>query len=218
MPQSPPRLLAVPYTPPSLRRGDRATCPDRDADVTVTSWTAAPIPWPRCCRPGTHGGGSGLLVTKELARAVRSESVAAVCHWWGVTPAWSGAGGRRWAWGCPTASSPARPSGQQRHGAGAPITSSPGAGPSNTGAVGAERRLTDRLRSLLDWLECEASKGTLFHQKEPPPMLRDLLYPLRTPRRPSCRPKVEPLEHRHTPSTTVLSVSPNPAPSARRSP
>jgi hypothetical protein len=53
--------------------------------VTVTSWTSAPIPWPRCCRPGTHGGGSGLLVTEELARAVRTESAAAVCYWWGVS-------------------------------------------------------------------------------------------------------------------------------------
>src|SRR5262245_33850281 len=84
MPQPPPRLLAGPYTPP-LRRGERTTCLYRDADVTVTSWTSAPIPWPRCCRPGTHGGGSGLLVTEELARAVRSESAAAVCYWWGVS-------------------------------------------------------------------------------------------------------------------------------------
>src|SRR5262245_21658146 len=92
MPQSPPRLLAGPYTPPPLRRGDRATCLFRDTDVTVTSWTSVSIPWPRCCRPGTHGGGSGLLVTEELARAVRTESAAAVCHWWGVTP------GVVWRW------------------------------------------------------------------------------------------------------------------------
>jgi hypothetical protein len=80
-----PSLLAGPYTPPHLRRGDRTTCFYRDADVVVTSWTSAPIPWPRCCRPGTHGGGSGLLVTEELARAVRSESAAAVGYWWGVS-------------------------------------------------------------------------------------------------------------------------------------
>jgi hypothetical protein len=49
MPTRPPRLLAAPYTPPFLRRGDRATCLYRDADVTVTSWTLAPISWPRCC-------------------------------------------------------------------------------------------------------------------------------------------------------------------------
>src|SRR5262245_7219082 len=72
-----PRLLAGPYTPPTQRRGDRATCLFREADVTVTSWTSAPISWPRCCRPGTHGGGSGLLVTEELARAVRTEPAIA---------------------------------------------------------------------------------------------------------------------------------------------
>src|SRR5262249_8124691 len=32
--------------------------------------------------PGTHGGGSGLLVDDELARAVRNESAAAVMSWW----------------------------------------------------------------------------------------------------------------------------------------
>src|SRR5262245_26136701 len=85
MPQPPPRLLAGPYTPPPLRRGDRTTCLFRDADVTVTSWTSAPIPWPRCYRPGTHGGGSGLLVTEELARAVRTESAVAVSYCWGVS-------------------------------------------------------------------------------------------------------------------------------------
>src|SRR5262249_50616664 len=73
---TPPRLLVGPYHPPSLRRGDRTFCLFRDADVTVTSWTSAPIPWPRCCRPGTHGGGSGLRVTGDLARVVRTESAA----------------------------------------------------------------------------------------------------------------------------------------------
>jgi hypothetical protein len=34
---------------------------------------------------GTHSGGSGLLVEDELARAVRHEAVAAICHPWGVT-------------------------------------------------------------------------------------------------------------------------------------
>jgi hypothetical protein len=54
--------------------------------VVVTSWTDARIPWPRCrVADRAGGGGSGLLVDEELARAVRHEGAAAICHWWGVT-------------------------------------------------------------------------------------------------------------------------------------
>jgi hypothetical protein len=42
MKRPPPVLLGAPYHPPALRRGDRAVCLFRDADVVVTSWTAAP--------------------------------------------------------------------------------------------------------------------------------------------------------------------------------
>jgi hypothetical protein len=80
------QLHLGPYNPPALRRGDRATCLYRDGDVVITGWSDGRIPWPRCRRLDTHGGGSGLLVDEELARAVRLESEAAVCYWFGVNP------------------------------------------------------------------------------------------------------------------------------------
>src|SRR5262245_26109787 len=81
------KLLFGPYQAPALRQGDRAFCLLRDCDVVITSWSSGRIPWPRC-RPvdGYHGGGWGLLLDEELARAVRHESAAAVCHWWGASP------------------------------------------------------------------------------------------------------------------------------------
>ena len=78
------KLRHGPYVAPPLRRGDRATCLVRDCDVIITSWTAAPIPWPRCRAMGTRGGGSGILVDEELAWAVRTESAAAIGCWWGA--------------------------------------------------------------------------------------------------------------------------------------
>jgi hypothetical protein len=79
------QLLFGPYKPPALRRGDRAVCLLRDCTVVITSWTDARIPWPRCRALGGPGGGSGLLLDEELARAVRHESAAALMYWWGAS-------------------------------------------------------------------------------------------------------------------------------------
>jgi hypothetical protein len=78
-------LLFGPYTPPPLRKRDRTSCLYRDADVVVTGWSAGRISWPRCRALDSRGHGSGLLVDEELARAVRSESAAALRYWWGIT-------------------------------------------------------------------------------------------------------------------------------------
>jgi hypothetical protein len=81
------RLLHGPYWAPRLRKGDQASCLFRDCEVIVTGWTDARIAWPRCRPldvPRTH---PSLLVDEELARAVRTESAAAVRYWWGVSVA-----------------------------------------------------------------------------------------------------------------------------------
>ena len=78
------KLLFGPYKPPALTKGDRAFCLYRDCIVVITSWSDAPIAWPRCRRQDPRGG-PGLLVDDELARAVRSESLIAIQHWWRVS-------------------------------------------------------------------------------------------------------------------------------------
>jgi hypothetical protein len=69
-------LLAGPYTPPPLRKGDRETCLYRDCLVVVTSWTAAPIPWPRCRRLDCTKGGSGRTPRCGMQMSVTHEGLS----------------------------------------------------------------------------------------------------------------------------------------------
>ena len=74
-------LLAGPYHPPALRIGSRAYCSFRKARVVITGRSNARIPWP-LCRVINRRGMPGLLVDKELMRAIRNESAAALIYWW----------------------------------------------------------------------------------------------------------------------------------------
>jgi hypothetical protein len=73
------------YEPPKLRLGQLTDCLVRDETLVVSSWSEAPISWPRGCRPVQSPGSPSLIVDEELARAVREESAAAIRYWWGVS-------------------------------------------------------------------------------------------------------------------------------------
>jgi hypothetical protein len=71
------------YTTPELRLGDHVRCRIR-GEVEIIGLTSALIPWPIGKRSGKRGRPSGLVLCDGLVEALHSESISAVCRWWGV--------------------------------------------------------------------------------------------------------------------------------------
>jgi hypothetical protein len=76
------KLPFGPYSAPPVRPGQLVQC-DIRGEVEVVGMSAGPIPWP-IGRNLPRGRQRFLILTGDLIEAVKRESAAAVCHWWGV--------------------------------------------------------------------------------------------------------------------------------------
>jgi transcriptional regulator with XRE-family HTH domain len=74
------KLHFGPYQAPKVVWGDLLSCEIR-GQVTVGYFSNGKIPWPCVQRPGHLSP----ILCGDLAKALRCESLTAVCHWWGVT-------------------------------------------------------------------------------------------------------------------------------------
>jgi hypothetical protein len=76
------QLQFGPYRTPRFKYGQKVLCEAR-GEVKIVRPSSGRIPWPM----GTNGnlGQLSLLLYGDLARAVRQETNAAVCHHWGVS-------------------------------------------------------------------------------------------------------------------------------------
>ena len=96
-------VLLGSYNPPAVRIGQRVFCRVRHKWCRVTSFTDAPISWPRG-QPLKQKGGGGVVVNATLERAIRTESAESLRHFFGVTR------GVVWRWrkafGIPRAGTP----------------------------------------------------------------------------------------------------------------
>lgn len=85
------RLIHGPYRPPDVAIGEKVEAvlyhrlrdEAEASEAVVTGWSRAKIKWPT----GQTGNNSReyVLLCGDLVRAVRIESVSAICHWWGVS-------------------------------------------------------------------------------------------------------------------------------------
>jgi hypothetical protein len=78
MPPAPYKLLGK-YRTPTFRYGQRVD-DERRGEVRIVSLSAGRIPWPI----GRKGRAQTLVLYRDLATAVRRESLTAVRYWWGV--------------------------------------------------------------------------------------------------------------------------------------
>jgi hypothetical protein len=76
------KLIAGPYRMPRCTVERWLRCLRRGT-VKVRGIHEAPIQWPYTL-PRNGGGRPILILCGDLARAVRTESTLAICHWWGV--------------------------------------------------------------------------------------------------------------------------------------
>jgi hypothetical protein len=72
------RLQFGPYAPPKVPRKNLLLCEMRGYLKVSPNWSDGLIPWPRRWRTGS------IILCGDLVRAVKMESVEAVCYHWGV--------------------------------------------------------------------------------------------------------------------------------------
>jgi hypothetical protein len=77
-------LIRGPYRAPKTWRAGRPVIEAGGETVRIEGLTEAPIPWPYISGPA---GTRSLILCGDLGVAVGRESVAAICHHWGVSRA-----------------------------------------------------------------------------------------------------------------------------------